>query len=203
VTIERGQDWGRRVDRPDGLVEVADDAAAGALVTGLRRAGRPLPPLGLLAGDLRQTLGQPDAVTALDRQVSEFTVDLGVVTVAGEAHWFISHVVARRSWWRGEVVAAMNAEFVGAWDVAPRGHPNDGRLDLVRVQDLSVSDRWKAWRRLPSGSYLPHPGIEVRTVTELDLDLPEPLTLHIDGVAAGRADRLVLRVEPDALTVCV
>ena len=162
MTIERGQDWGRRVDRPDELVEVADDAAAGALVTGLRRAGRPLPPLGLLAGDLRRTLGRPDAVTALDRQVSEFTVDLGVVTVAGEEHWFVSHVVARRSWWRGEVVAAMNAEFLGAWDVAPRGHPNDGRLDLVRVQDLSVSDRWKAWRRLPSGSYLPHPGIEVQ-----------------------------------------
>ena len=139
----------------------------------------------------------------LDGQVSEFTVDLGVVTVAGEEHWFVSHVVARRSWWRGEVVAAMNAQFVGAWDVAPRGHPNDGRLDLVRVQDLSVSDRWKAWRRLPSGSYLPHPGIEVRPVTELDLALAEPLTVRVDGVATGTADRLVLRVEPDALTVCV
>ena len=203
MTIERGQDWGRRVDRPDGLGEVADDAAAGALVTGLRRAGRPLPPLGLLAGDLRQTLGQPDAVTALDRQVSEFTVDLGVVTVAGEAHWFISHVVARRSWWRGEVVAVMNAQFVGPWDVAPRGHPNDGRLDLVRVRDLGLADRWKAWRRLPSGTHLPHPGIEARPVTELELELGDPLAVHVDGVVAGMADRLGLRVEPDGLTVCV
>ena len=203
MTIERGQDWGRRVDRPENLVEVADDAAAGSLITGLRRAGRLLPPLGLLAGDLRRTLGRPDPVTVLDGQVSEFTVDLGVVTVAGEEHWFVSHVVARRSWWRGEVVAAMNAQFVGAWDVAPRGHPNDGRLDLVRVQDLSVSDRWKAWRRLPSGSYLPHPGIEARPVTELDLVLTEPLTVRVDGTATGTADRLVLRVEPDALTVCV
>ena len=203
MTIERGQDWGRRVDRPENLVEVADDAAAGALITGLRRAGRPLPPLGLLAGDLRRTLGRPDPVTVLDGQVSEFTVDVGVVTVAGEEHWFVSHVVARRSWWRGEVVAAMNAQFVGAWDVAPRGHPNDGRLDLVRVQDLSVSDRWKASRRLPSGSYLPHPGIEARPVTELDLALAEPLTVRVDGMATGTADRLVLRVEPDALTVCV
>jgi YegS C-terminal NAD kinase beta sandwich-like domain len=203
MTVERGQDWGRRINRPDELVEVAGDAAAGALVTERRRAGRPLPPLGLRAGDLRRTLGRADPVAVLDREVSEFTVDLGVVTVAGEDHWFVSHAVARRSWWRGEVVAAMNAEFVGPWDVSPRGHPNDGRLDLVRVRDLSVGDRWKAWRRLPSGTHLPHPGIEVRAVTDLVLELAEPLTVHVDGVVAGTADHLVLRVEPDALTVCV
>ena len=203
MTIERGQDWGRRVDRPAELVEVPGDAGAGALVTQLRRAGRPLPPVGLLAGDLRRTLGRPDAVATLDQQVSEFTIDLGVVTVAGEDHWFVSHVVARRSWWRGEVVAAMNAQFLGSWDVAPRGHPNDGRLDVVRVEALSVSDRWKAWRRLPSGTHLPHPGIEARSVTELELTLADPLAVRVDGIVVGTADRLAVRIEPDALTVCV
>ena len=203
MTIERGQDWGRRVDRRSGVVDVTSDAEAGALVTRLRRAGQALPTLGLLAGDLRRTLGRPDRVARLDREVSEFTVDLGVVSVAGEEHWFISHVVARRSWWRGEVTATMNAQFLGSWDVAPRGHPNDGRLDLVRVTDMGVADRWKAWRRLPTGTHVPHSGIEARPITDLDLTLSRPLTVHVDGVARGSTDRLVVRLESDALTVCV
>jgi hypothetical protein len=203
VTIERGQDWGRRVDRPHDLVEVAGDGEAGALVTRLRRAGEPLPILGLLAGDLRRTLGRPDPVATLDGQVSRLTVDLGVVAAAGGEHWFVSHVVARRSWWRGEIVAVMNAQFIGSWDVAPRGHPNDGRLDVLRVGDLAVADRWKAWRRLPTGTHLPHPGIEARSVSALDLALSAPLTVHADGLALGTTDRLRVRIEPDALTVCV
>ena len=203
MTIERGQDWGRRVDRRSDVVEVASDAEAGALVTRLRRAGQTLPALGLLAGDLRRTLGRPDRVARLDPEVSEFTVDLGVVTVAGEEHWFISHVVARRSWWRGEVAATMNAQFLGSWDVAPRGHPNDGRLDLVHVNDMGVADRWKAWRRLPTGTHVPHPGIEAKPITDLDLALSRPLTVHVDGVSRGTTDRLVVRLERDGLTVCV
>jgi diacylglycerol kinase family enzyme len=152
---------------------------------------------------LRRTLGRPDRVGRLDREVSEFTVDLGMVAVAGEERCFISHVVARRSWWRGEVVAAMNAQFLGSWDVAPRGHPNDGRLDVLRVADLSVADRWKAWRRLPTGTHVPHPGLEVRSMADLDLALTRALTVHVDGIARGTTDRLVVRLEPDALTVCV
>ena len=139
----------------------------------------------------------------LDSEVSEFTVDLGALVLAGEEHWFVSHAVARRSWWRGEVVAALNAQFIGSWDVAPRGHPNDGRLDLLRVQEMGVRDRWKAGRRLRSGTHVPHPQIEVRAVSEVEIQLAEPLTVRADGVAVGRTDLLVLRVEPDALTVCV
>jgi hypothetical protein len=203
VTIERGQDWGRRVDRRSDVVEVAGDAEAGALVTEARRAGQPVPTLGLLAGDLRRTLGRTDAVTRLGPEVSEFTVDLGVVTVAGEDHWFVSHVVARRSWWRGEVAAAMNAQFLGSWDVAPRGHPNDGRLDLLRVGEMGGRERWKAWRRLPSGTHVPHPGIEMRPIADAEVPLSRALIVRVDGVPVGSTDLLMLRVEPDALTVCV
>ena len=47
--------------------------------------------------------------------------------------WGVAHVVVRRQWWRGEIVMAMNAQFYGRYDVAPRGHPNDGKVDVVRV----------------------------------------------------------------------
>ena len=202
MTVQRGQDWGRRVPRPPDLVEVADDAAAGAVLEQAREAGGPLPRLGLLGGDLRRTLGG-STVDRLGDEVAEFVVDVGQTTLDGRVRWFVSHLVARRSWWRGEVLAAMNAQFLGRWDVAPRGHPNDGRLDVVHVVDLAVGDRWKAWRRLPQGAHVPHPGIQVQRVASLEVDLRRPTAVWLDGRPSGRATHLALRVEPDALTVCV
>ncbi len=38
------------------------------------------------------------------------------------------------------IVAVMNVDHLGAWDVAPRAHPNDGWLDVIEV-DASMSLR--------------------------------------------------------------
>jgi diacylglycerol kinase family enzyme len=132
----------------------------------------------------------------------QLPVDLGSVLVDGRQHWFVAHLVARRSWWHGRVVAAMNAEFVGAWDLAPRSHPNDGRLDVLDA-DLGLRDRWKAWRRLPTGAHVPHPAIRVERSKAVQLDLVPPLDVWLDGVSLGTAHHLSIRVEPDALTVVV
>ena len=130
-------------------------------------------------------------------------VDLGSVLVDGVQHWFVAHLVARRSWWRGRIVAAMNAEFVGNWDVAPRAHPGDGLLDVVDVAPaMSLTDRVKARGRLATGAHLPHPAISVsrRDAVQLAFDRPTPVWL--DGVRVGEARNLSVRLEPDAL-VCV
>ena len=97
----------------------------------------------------------------------------------------------------------MNAEFLGAWDVAPRAHPGDGALDVLDVAaTMGVVDRWRARSRLPTGAHLPHPSIAVtrRAAVQVDLDRPTPVWL--DGERVGDARRLSVRVEPDAL-VCV
>jgi YegS C-terminal NAD kinase beta sandwich-like domain len=203
VTVRRGEDWGRRAPRPADLVEVADDATGAALVDAARRGGRPLPVLGLRGGDLRRTLGGGPPVDHLPDEVGEYPVDVGLVVLDGVERAFLAHLVARRGWWRGEVVAAMNAEQIGGWDVAPRGHPNDGRLDVLHVVDLGLGDRYKAWRRLPTGTHVPHPGIDLRSRTTVDLALRRPLTVWLDGHRAGTTDHLAVRVEPDALTVCI
>jgi hypothetical protein len=203
VTVRRGEDWGRRGPRPADLVEVPDDATGAALVDAARRDGRPPPVLGLRGGDLRRTLGGGPTVDHLVDEVGEYPVDVGLVVLDGVERVFLAHLVARRGWWRGEVVAAMNAEQIGAWDVAPRGHPNDGRLDVLHVVDLGLGDRWKAWRRLPTGTHVPHPGIALCSTAAVDLALGRPLTVWLDGRRAGTTDHLVIRVEPDALTVCI
>lgn len=202
MTIRKGEDWGRPGTLPRDGVVVRSDAEAGEAVTVARRAGREVPPVGLLGGDLWRTLGAPSDPDRLHTGGTAFTVDVGSVLVDGRQHWFVAHLVARRSWWRGPLVAAMNAEWLGRWDVAPRSHPNDGRFEVI-VADPSLGDRWKAWRRLPTGSHLPHPDIAVRQEKAWSTDLAPGTKVWLDGRPLGPAHRLVVRVEPDALEVVV
>lgn len=202
MTIRRGEPWGRPGPLPPQGVVVRSDAEARAVVTAARRAGAAIPPLGLLGGDLCRTLGGTgdEARLRSDRAV-QLPVDVGSVLVDGRLHWFVAHLVARRSWWRGRVVAAMNAQYLGGWDVAPGGHPNDGRLDVLDG-DLPLGQRLLARNRLPTGTHVPHPQISQRRVEAVQVDLDRPTPVRLDGEHVGEARALSLRIEPDAL-VCV
>jgi hypothetical protein len=204
VTVRKGEAWGEAGGLPPGGVVVASDAEARAVVEAARRAGDPVPALGLVGGDLCRTLGGRGDRARIEGGGGVWTpVDLGSVLVDGRHHWFVAHVVARRSWWRGRVVAAMNAEFLGPWDVAPRAHPGDGLLDVLDASaSLPLADRWRARRRLRAGAHVPHPDIAVsrRGAVQIDLDAPTPVWL--DGERVGEARHLSIRLEPDAL-VCV
>jgi len=181
---------------------VRTDAEARAVVERARRANEPVPALGLLGGDLCRTLGGAgDEARIRSAEATQFSVDLGAVLVDGRLHWFVAHLVARKRWWRGRVFAAMNAEFIGRWDVAPRSHPNDGILDTFDVT-MSTGDRWKARSRLPTGTHVPHPDIAQRRVDASQLDV-DGLDVWLDGENIGPARRLSIRVEPDALTCVV
>ena len=173
------------------------------MVEAARRGSTPVPPIGLLGGDLCRTLGgrgEADRLRSVDAHT--FPVDVGSILVDGRQHWFVAHVVARRSWWHGRVVAVMNAQWLGPWDVAPRGHPGDGRFEVLDA-DLSVRDRLAARRRLPTGTHIPHPDIEGYQTDAGQLHFDRPLDVWLDGVNLGRATDVVFRVEPDALRVVV
>ena len=203
MTIEKGAAWGRPGALPDDGVLVRTDAEARALVTQARRASEPLPVLGLAGGDLARTCGATgDEVRLRSDHAQQLPVDLGEVLVDGSLHFFVAHLVARRSWWRGPIVVAMNAQYLGSWDVAPRSHPNDGRLDLLQA-DLSLGDRLKARSRLPSGTHVPHPGIAERRVKAVQLDLVPGTKVWLDGECVGPARALSIRCVPDALTAVV
>lgn len=203
MTVEKGVDWGGTGPVPNDLVVVRDDAEARAAVGEARAAGRPLPVLGLLGGDLARTLGGRGGDAARLRATGTLaTVDLGVAVLDGERHLFVAHLVARRSWWHGRVVAVMSAQFLGPWDVAPRAHPGDGRLDVLDG-DLGPGDRWKARSRLPAGTHVPHPGIEQRRVASWATTFARPTPVRLDGVVVATARTLAVSVEPDALRVVV
>ncbi len=199
MTIRRGEDWGGAEPVPADAHVVDSDRAAGELAAAHRRTDTPIPPMVLTGGDLARTLGggRP-AATARTR----VAIDLGAVLVDGRLHWFVAHLVARRSWLRGRIVVAANAAFLGRWNIAPRAHPGDGRLDILDA-DPSLGDRWKARRRLPLGTHVPHPAIEVRRVEATQIELAKPTPVRIDGHDIGAARTLSIRVEPAALDVWI
>lgn len=201
--IEPGATWGEPGGLPADGVVVRSDAEARAVVEDARRANRSVPPLGLLGGDLCRTLGGTgDEARLRSEQGMRLPVDLGAALVDGRVHWFVAHLIARRSWWRGRLVAVMNAEHLGAWSLGPRAHPGDGLLD-ISDGDPPFGDRLRARRRLPSGSHLPHPAIRTRRVGAAQFDFSPPLDVRLDGERVGRASTLSVRVEPGALTVVV
>jgi hypothetical protein len=202
MTIEKGQPWGAPGALPPGGAVVHSDAEARALVEHARRANEDPPVLGLLGGDLCRTLGgRGDEQRLRSEEAMQLPVDVGAVLIDGRLHWFVAHLIARRRWWRGRIFAAMNAEFIGAWDVAPRSHPNDGQLDTFDVT-MSTGERLKARSRLATGTHVPHPGIEQRRTDAIQVDVGG-LNVWLDGELVGPAKTLSIRVEPDALTCVV
>ncbi len=201
MTVRRGEDWGSTGALATGAPVVESDRGLASLC----RTDGPMPAeVGLTGGDLARTVGargSPDEIrSGTDRP--RLPIDIGIVTVDGTAYPFVAHVVVRRRWWRGRVVVVANAAFLGAWNVAPRSHPNDGRLEVIDAQ-LRIGDRLKARRRLLSGSHVPHPDISARSVRELELDIPSGAHVHVDGVDRGPGERLFVEVHPDALTIVI
>ncbi len=190
MTIRKGADWGEPVARPQGLVVVDSDAELAELVASGSSA-----PLAVAAGDLHRTLGDGgDGPT-----VQRVPLDVLRVVADGVELCAVAHVVARRSWWRGPIVGVFNCEHLGRWDVAPRGHPNDGRADVLDVDEaMTVRARVQAWRRLPSGTHVPHPAIRVSQRAAETWDFAEPLVLYVDGRRHGEVRQLTVTVEADA-----
>jgi hypothetical protein len=202
MTIEKGKAWGEPGALPSDGVIATSDAAASSVLEAARRDHQPFPLLGLLGGDLCRTLGGPGNEERLHTsQATMFTVDVGEALIDGRLHLFVAHLAARRAFWRDAFVA-MNAQWLGPWNLGPRAHPNDGLLDTYDAH-LTLADLPKVRSRLPLGAHLPHPRIAERRTAALQVEFPSPRRVWLDGRAVGRGRVLALRVHPDALTIVV
>ena len=207
MPIAKGSSYGERGPLPPDAVIVRSDAEARAALEAARREHRPLPALGLLGGDLCRTLGggRDDDRGGEGRLRTLggvcFPVDLGEVLLDGRLHLFVAHLVARSRLWTRAFVA-MNAQWLGSWNLGPRAHPGDGLLDTYDVH-LRPGQLLPVRSRLHHGAHLPHPGIAERRGAAVSVDLERALLVQLDGVAVGSARRLAVRVRPDALQVVV
>lgn len=200
MTIKKGEEWGTVGPRPEGTIVVASDAQARAIVEPARRANRPIPPLYLRSGDLARTIGVVPGAAREETRI--LPCDLGAALLDGRLFWFVSSLVAGEALRRGHSFAAMNAAWLGDWNLAPKAHPNDGLLDTLEMR-LSMGQAREARKRARLGDHLPHPGITVHRTAAIQLELPKALPVRLDGEHIGSFRTISVRCEPDALTVVV
>ena len=100
MTVRKGEDWGNSEPVPDNAVVVDSDHEAAEVAAENRRTNTAVPPMLVTGGDLAKTLGGGGARPSAQR--THVVVDLGAVLLDGRLHWFVAHLVARRSWLRGD-----------------------------------------------------------------------------------------------------
>lgn len=202
--VARFRDWGEaRGPLPAGSPIVSRDHEAAAVVAEAWRRGDDAPVVGLLGGDLAKTLGASgNRQRLIVGDPLWAPVDVMEVTLDGLQCVSVAHVVARRGWWRGRGWCAANAEWLGAWDLTPRSHPGDGRVEIVEAA-VRWGQRRQVARRLLTGSHLPHPDIEVSAVETVEVVLRRPTPVWVDGVAKPRVVEIAVRVRPSGMIAVI
>lgn len=191
MTIARGQPWGTEIDRPEKIATATSDAELAAFV-----AADPGAAIAVSGGDVFAALGRPAGQGPVARRLP---MDAMRITTDAGGFLAVAHVVLRDRWWPGPLYAIMNVGNIGPWDVAPAGHPNDGRVELVEVDaSMTLRTRLQVRRRLPTGSHLPHPQIRVRPRCGGTIELVRPLGCWVDGVRHRQVRRVSFFVEADA-----
>ena len=218
MTIGKGTTWGSPGALPPGSPIVDDDQALRVLVVSAMRNGTNLPPIGLAGGSLWRTLGGPSSGRRLGRlgvgqgcseTVGEpdtslpmhLPVDVIEAHLDGTPSWFVASLVAhdrlRRFW-----LVAMNAQFVGSYQLGPRAHPGDGLVDVFSGK-LGWQELAEVARRATNGAHLPHPSIAVGRVAAHEVEFATRVRVSLDGSSVGSVRHLRLTVLPDAITVVV
>ena len=77
--------------------------------------------------------------------------------------------------------------------------PTTVALDVLEVDEaMTVRARVQAWRRLPSGTHVPHPAIRVSQRSAATWEFGTPLALYVDGRRCGKVRQLAFSVDADA-----
>ena len=228
MTIRPGTEWAQPIDGPPDLEVTGDDAGLARAVDHAHERGlacplvrfRPLETsslaraVGLAPGGSRDPrLALPvDALVVLagehyQRRLAVNAVVGGVAPRRLRArHPFVDVSVVADGRpvgaGRATTAAVLNGQFLGDDDVAPRGHPGDGRAEVVVVA-VEPKDRKAMRERLPRGDHVPHPGIAIVSARSVRIEWATEQPVEIDGYAVGRRRVLEVTVSPQAFRLLV
>lgn len=197
MVIEKGGDWGQRVE-----VESAVRADSDAAVVALQVRGAPF----ATSGNLHRSLGAPSFRVA--GTFTQLPIDALVceVKVRGDMRTMVACAdVTVGSWFsRRGLVIVTNVGIRDGLDVTPGSHPNDGKFEILSMDaSMSVRQRLIARRRARTGSHLPHPCLTRMTRTEFSIERRGGQRLFVDSVDVGEWDSVRVHIDPDRLRVLV
>jgi YegS/Rv2252/BmrU family lipid kinase len=101
------------------------------------------------------------------------------------------------------VTIANSTQFGNRARIAPGAKVDDGRLDVVVLEERSRLSTLFALPRLFTGSVARARGVSTGQIERLTIESDRPMTFHVDGEPVPGGTRLEARVHLGALRVCV
>ena len=101
------------------------------------------------------------------------------------------------------IALANSRQYGGHGCIAPRAVLDDGRLNLVVVDDLPL---WRVVARVPGffrGTLQPGGGVAMHSFQRARVATPQRWELHLDGEPSAGSEVLDVQVHPRSLTVVV
>jgi len=204
MTIRKGEGWGERIPTPTSIRHAHSDAdLSNCSSTDF---------VSLTGGDIHRTLGSPRPIQdeaectllhidALQIRVmsSDGSEQHVIAASRVEIGSFLSPIRRRR------FVCVSNGGIVNGRNLAPRAHPNDGRLDVMTIEaSMTFRHRLTARKKAVTGTHLPHPRISVRQdVAFTSQKTSRGERLSIDGVAVKHWSEVSISILPDYWQVVV
>jgi YegS/Rv2252/BmrU family lipid kinase len=122
---------------------------------------------------------------ALGGRISFFAATVAVFASWKSADMSLQIDGGRRSGQMFEVLA-MNGDYAagGMW-VTPDAEPDDGRLDVLLIGDVTKLDFVRTFPKIYRGKHLSHPKIDVLHGTAVDVDAAPAVPIVLDGEQPG------------------
>src|SRR5207248_9728044 len=97
-----------------------------------------------------------------------------------------------------DVIVANGVWHGGGMKLAPDASPDDGRLDVVLIGDVSKLDVLTTAPKIYNGKHVHHPKVEVLRSRRVAVEAPVPLPIELDGEQVGTTPA-TFEVVPQAL----
>jgi hypothetical protein len=195
VVIRPGGAWGEVGVPPTDVAHAGSEAELAALWLGGAKEAV------LHDGSLRLATGTARRAPQVRATIDAVVVIRKVGTVAARHAMFGSMTVFAGVGPRGLRAIVTNSGFWRGRRIVPAAHPNDGLLDVLELaSDMTVLQRWMAWRRSSRNDHLPHPALRVHRSGSWD-GIDGTFRVRVDGGRWQPADRITCEVVPDAMVV--
>ncbi len=96
----------------------------------------------------------------------------------------------------------MNSQFYKNRRVAIRGHPSDGKLDVIS-SELNFRQYMLASKLSESGSHMPHPDIDIKSTGQHSFSFQRDMRIYTDGQLIGRGDAVDISLLSKAIKVII
>jgi diacylglycerol kinase family enzyme len=102
-------------------------------------------------------------------------------------------------WLRGRLVCVSNGGFIGAKNVSPRAHPNDGLFDVMSLHPtMGMQQRLRARHKSILGTHTPHPLIDTSRARSIEFSsAARSEKLRIDGRRIRSWSKVQIEIVPD------